>query len=67
MSRSIQTGDGDEGDAHFLKQSIIHDHFDASQCERFRNEHRRLVSFFRSSRVGELFGVVPASGFRWNA
>lgn len=63
--RWLWTDDG-TGDAHFLKQSVVHDHFDASQCECFRYNHRRFMSFFPSSRMGELFGVIRAAGLSWN-
>lgn len=56
----------DKGDAYFLEQSIVRDHFDGGQRERFRYEHCRFMSLFRSSGVSELFGVIPAAGFGWN-
>lgn len=65
MSRRSRT-DNDKGDAHFLKQPVIHDHIDAGERERLRYHHRLFVSFFSSSGVGELFGVISATGVRWD-
>lgn len=53
-------------DDYFFEQPVIHDYLDAGQCERFRYEHCRFVSFFRSSRAGELFGVVSTTRLRWD-
>ena len=56
-----------EEGAHFLEQSIVHDHLDAGQCERFSYDHCRFVSFFCPSGMGELFGVIATARFSWNA
>lgn len=61
----VAPGTVDRG-AYFLEQSVVYDHFDASQRQCFRYEHCRFVRFFCSSGAGKLFGVISAAGFRWN-